>query len=351
MTASYRSRRSSCLSDTFSPYRSLRRYLLSLLLLFSTTLYADTFSFVFENDLFAGTDQHFTNGVRLEWLGDPLKEPADTFTDDYTSLLYQGVDSLPFLTLDPEKHHNAGFSVYQMMFTPKEINSTEPDYNDIPYAGHLMFSFFLFEYDDDVYDEYKMQIGIVGPASGAEAVQKWVHRVTDSEEPMGWDTQLGTQLTLGISYDHGHRVWKEDLFWGLSGDLIGNYGGQLGNFTTGLTTKADLRIGHNFPDNFNTYYPGTTSDSALLALQNKQHGFGWSVTTSLLLDALGYFYITDSDPDYNLDRTYIHSGYIISISLYYEDFVLSVTKQDRLALKENPAQTLTYGAISLIWNY
>ena len=328
----------------------MMRYLLILMFL-THLLRADTISFVFENDLFAGTDQHYTNGLRLEWLSEPLEENLSNFSNSYTNLLYKGVNTLPLFDLDSHKRHNAGMSVYQMMYTPREINTTEPNYNDIPYAGHLMFSFFLFEHDEDAYDEYKLQLGIVGPASGAEAVQKSIHELTDSTAPMGWDTQLGTHLTLGISYDHGRRLWERELFWGLHSDLIGNYGGQLGNFITALNTKIDLRIGHNFPKNFNTYFPGSISDSALLSLQNSRRGFGWSVTGSMSLDGVAYFYITDSDSRYDLDRAFFHGGYIFSFSLYYEDLVLSVTKQSRDALSNTPEHTLEYGAISLQWRY
>ena len=329
----------------------IMRYILTLILL-THLLRADTISIVFENDLFAGTDQHYTNGLRLEWLSEPLEENQSNFSNSYTNLLYKGVNTLPFFELDSHKKYNAGMSVYQMMYTPQEINTTEPNYHDIPYAGHLMFSFFLFEYDDDVYDEYKLQLGIIGPASGAEAVQKSIHKLTDSTAPMGWDTQLGTHLTLGIAYDHGHRLWEKELFWGLHSDLIGNYGGQLGNFITAFYTKVDVRIGDNYPRNFNTYFPGSISDSALLSLQNSRKGLGWSATGSMSLDSVGYFYITDSDSHYDLDRAFLHGGYIFSFSLYYEDFALSVTKQSRVAISNAPEKrTLQYGAISMQWRY
>jgi len=326
------------------------KYLL-LLLLFIHTLQADTISFVFENDLFAGTDQHYTNGLRLEWLTEPLDTNTTNFSNSYTKLLYKGVDALPLLHLDPTKKHNAGMSVYQMMYTPEEINTTEPNYDDIPYAGHLMFSFFLFEYNEDVYDEYKLQLGVIGPASGAETVQKSIHKLTDSTPPLGWYTQLETQLTLGIAYDHGRRLLEKKIFWGLQTDIIGNYGGQLGNFISGLNTKLDLRIGQNYPKNFNTYFPGSISDSALLSLQEYKQGFGWSFTGSMSLDGIAYFYITDSDPQYNLDRALFHGGYIFSASLYYQQFVLSVAKQSRVALSDKPEKSLQYGAVSLIWRY
>ena len=322
-----------------------------LLLLLLSSLHADTISFVFENDLFAGTDKHYTNGIRLEYLTEPLDQNNTSLSNSYAELLYSGIEALPLLELDTNKKHNAGISIYQMMYTPSEINTTEPNYDDIPYAGHLMFSFFLFEHNEEVYDEYKLQLGIIGPASGAEAVQKKIHELTDSTPPMGWDTQLGSRLTLGVAYDHGRRLWEKKLFWGLNSDIIGNYGAQIGNFITGANTKVDIRIGQNYPQNFNTYFPGSISDSALLSLQNPRDGFGWSFTGSASFDGIAYFYITDSDKQYNLNRAFFHGGYIFSLSIYYKKFALSVAKQTRTAISNTPEKTLQYGAISLIWRY
>jgi lipid A 3-O-deacylase len=219
-----------------TPSSSHSFYLLFACVLFLTTpLKSDTLSLLFENDLFAGTDKHYTNGVRLGWMDDPQQKDVES---GYTELMYGAVDTVPFLHLEPKKEHNAGFSIHQMMFTPQNITATEADYEDIPYTGHLAFSFFLFEYDADSYDEYKLQLGIVGPLSGAAAVQKLFHRLTHSTQPKGWDTQLGNHLTAAITYDHGSRLWQKKVGYGLSSDVIGSYGAQLGNFYSGAVVSG-----------------------------------------------------------------------------------------------------------------
>ena len=315
-------------------------------------LLSDTISIVFENDLFAQTDKHYTNGLRLGWISDPLSgDQPGSFSKEYTLFLYHVVDSLPLITLDADKKHNAGFSVHQMMFTPQDITSSTPNYNDIPYAGHLMFSSFLFEYDDTSYDEYKMQLGIVGPASGAESVQKFIHKITDSTAPQGWDTQLPNQLTAGIAYDHGDRLWEQTLWDTFSTDFIGSYGCQLNNFYTGATIRGVGRFGQNYPKNFNAYFNGTISDSALLALQYPSSGFGWSVNAGIALDAVAYFYVTDADSNYMIDRDSLLSNLLLSFSFYYKEMELSLTRQMHYSLVNGTNASLTYGAASLLWKF
>ncbi len=316
---------------------------------FVTSLHGDTLSFVFENDLFAGTDQHYTNGVRLGWLNDALPQ-QDLNNSIYTALCYQVVNALPLINLQANKNYSSGFSIYQMMFTPKDITTTEPNYQDLPYAGHLMFSFYLFEHDEEEYDEYKLQLGIVGPPSGAESVQKLIHKLTNSTAPQGWSTQLGTQLTLGIAYDHGARIWQRELWYGLSSDIVSGYGLQLGNFYTGATMRGVWRIGSNYPHNFNAYFTSTISDSAILALQEPAKGFGWSFNLGLAVDAIGYFYITDSDPMYEIDRGYFLADGLFSLAFYYDNFLLTVTRQMRYSISESE-KNLTYGAASIAWKF
>ena len=54
-----------------------------LFLLYSITLNADHFSFLFYNDTFAGTDKHFTNGMNLSWIDDSFEDVAEIKSNTY----------------------------------------------------------------------------------------------------------------------------------------------------------------------------------------------------------------------------------------------------------------------------
>ncbi|MCK5005419.1 MAG: lipid A deacylase LpxR family protein [Candidatus Aminicenantes bacterium] len=335
------------------PFSDLYALLLCLNLLFiSGLLYSDTISIAVENDFFAGTDMHYTNGIRIGWLGNPLKgSDIDDASGIYPGTIRNAVKIIPFLSLNEGKSYNVGFSVYQMMFTPEDITKTEPDYNDIPYAGHLLFSFFLFEHDEHSYSEFKFQLGIVGPASGAGTAQRTFHKLIGAITPEGWDTQLENHATFGIAYEHGIRKWEKSYKGGFSSDLIGNVGFHLGNFYSGASLGSAWRFGKNYPKNFNVYYSGIINENALLGLQRERRGFGWSVNFGLFVDVIAYLYITDAASDYNINRGYFLGRAVVSLSFYLGNFQLSVTKQFRTSLASSQGNTLSFGAVSLLWKF
>src|SRR5690606_38186904 len=117
---------------------------------------------------------------------------------------------IPLNTLDRLKNHNAGMSITQIMVTPNETSVSTPQYDDIPYAGYLMLAFYMFEWDEKSFTEYRMEVGVVGEEAGAGFAQKTVHKFIGADEPKGWDTQLGTQYTINTLFRYGEISWKQD---------------------------------------------------------------------------------------------------------------------------------------------
>ena len=97
-----------------------------------------TFSLRFENDLFNSTDRFYTNGIKLNWISPDL----DWFEDmdwikkegpaqDYVKSI---ISVLPYKD-DDSSQRNFSFSIGQMMYTPKDTNTSGLVINDRPYAG------------------------------------------------------------------------------------------------------------------------------------------------------------------------------------------------------------------------
>ena len=92
------------------------------------------------------------------------------------------------------------------MVTPEDITVKGPQFDDIPYAGHLSLSGTLWSWNADTITGFGAHIGVIGPESGAESVQKWVHKATGSDKPQGWGNQLGTDVVGGIQAAHGRKL-------------------------------------------------------------------------------------------------------------------------------------------------
>lgn len=288
--------------------------------LLASALQADQVSLQWYNDLFAKTDRHFTNGLSLSWMDDTFERKEDNESNRYSAMAYDITNAMPFTFLDTHRQHNAGISLTQIIITPADISQTQPQYDDVPYTGYLALDFYFFEWDERSFEEYRTEVGIVGPASGAAWVQTTVHKITGSETPQGWDTQLGTHLMLNVLFRHGIKSWQHRYAYGLETDWFNHVGFQAGNFLTDLFAGTMLRVGQNYINNFNVNYPYMKEEAGLLKTQKAHHGIGWSLSIGATAEGLIYSYILDEAKasGYQLElNRYSFSSYI-GTSLYIE---------------------------------
>ena len=327
--------------------------LFTLSILFSPhTIYADRMSVVFDNDaLFPGNenDGSYTNGLQIGWLGDELHSDDQNESEpQYGIFMQSAVNAIPFISLDEQKNHSAGISVRQMIFTPSDVSKSQVNYNDTPYAGALLTSLFLFEWDSYNYDEFSIKLGVVGPASGAEQMQKLGHKVGPFNDPKGWDHQLDNQLMFGIAYEYGEKTWTTHYDNGLASDWVNTLRFEVGNFITGFSCNTIWRIGENYPNGFKTYYPGMMGNSALLTEAAKSTG--WSLSAGLEADAISYFYVIDSADQYNIDRNRFSGSLIGSASLYLDNVEISLSMRYGTSMLKHHSET-KLGSIIAIWHF
>lgn len=106
---------------------------MSLLILSLTSLWSfpaseqagrGTLNFVLENDVFYDTDRNYTNGVRAAWLSAPDIAPEWAL---------RAARRFPFFPEDGTVR--ASYVIGQNMYTPQDINISNPPLDDRPYAG------------------------------------------------------------------------------------------------------------------------------------------------------------------------------------------------------------------------
>jgi len=322
-----------------------------LSLLCSITLSADQFSFLFYNDLFSGTDKHFTNGMSLSWIDDSFEDVADIGSNSYSSYVHNIVNSIPFNVTDSSKKHSAGISLSQIMVTPKDLTLSQPQYNDIPYAGYLALAFYMFEWDKESFKEFRMEFGVVGKASGAEFVQKSIHTVIGAHAPQGWDNQLGTQVTANALFRYGEISWQRSGLNTLSMDWFNHFGVQVGNFQTNAFGGTMFRVGKNYIKNFNLHYPYLKEEASMLCLDDRHNGFGWSLSAGVNGEILAYSYILDEGKNegYATDKHIINATLYSGLDLYYGVHKLTYFYQSRSPYTKESNSMESFGG--LIYSY
>ena len=278
----------------------MRSLLLSSLVLV-VNIHASQFSFLFYNDVFAGTDQHFTNGLALSYLGDTSFQDSSRTTK--------------------------GIAISQMIMTPEDISQTVAQYDDLPYAGYLTLSGFIFQWDAKSFDEYRIELGVVGNESGARALQNFIHKILDNTPAQGWDTQLGTQVTLNALYRHGEITWKSSQNY-LEMDWFNHYGIQIGNYISDVFAGSIFRIGKNYRKNFNVHYPSMKEEASLLLIE-QNHGLGWSASIGINANLLAYSYIMDEaiNQGYNFEKNNLNTNLYLGADFFYSRHKVSLFLQ------------------------
>ncbi len=196
-------------------------------------------SIVFENDLFANFDHHYTNGVRFSYLS-PLGEVP--------KVVGTSLEAVPGVEEDTTRH--VEYAIGQNIYTPSDITRDPPDPNDRPYAGWLYVSIGAIAVRDDQYDQGYLSIGVVGPAARAEQVQTFVHEVVHSDLPKGWSSQLSNEPGVVLGYQRTWRKCRECRLGRFEVEVQPHLGGALGNVYTYLNTGATVRIGLRMPDDY-----------------------------------------------------------------------------------------------------
>jgi len=298
-----------------------KRYLIPLLL--SSYLHADQFSFIFYNDFFAGTDEHFTNGLSLSWIDDTK------YFD----------------------HFYGGISINQMIFTPKDTTQSKVQYDDIPYIGYLYGSAFLFDIYEDYFFEYRAEVGMTGKNAYAKEVQNGFHQLIGNDTAKGWDTQLSTYYTYDLLLRYGEISYKKQLPYGATLDWFNHIGTQLGNFVDNIFWGSTLRVGKNYIHNFNLHYPYLKEQISQLSLGKKHSGFGYSLSLGVNADYLFYSLLIEKakDEGYKVKEYNFNGSIYMGYDLYYNRHRVTLFYQKQSPYTEDHNEMNTLGG--MLYNY
>ncbi|MGF1681526.1 lipid A deacylase LpxR family protein [Photobacterium minamisatsumaniensis] len=221
---------------------------------------AGSISFTMDNDGIVGTDQNYTNGIFLEF-----NSAATPMLDVLGPTPIKQIASVLPFSSSTQKGWNFRFG--QQMWTPEDIEATEPLADERPYAGLLFFETGIYQYSPSIADKYSVMIGLVGPNAMAEKSQKFIHSIVGSDEPMGWDYQIDNQVVFNLGYE-GHRlVTRQRAFLMDEYDVSGIGRINVGNYQSEVAVGGAFRWGNSLSGNFGTtgFTPGKFVDISVLS--------------------------------------------------------------------------------------
>jgi len=313
-----------------------------------------TFSLYFENDLFADSDQHYTNGIKLSWISPDLTRYRDSGKLPAWSQPY--IDLLPFIH-EPGLQRNITLSVGQNIYTPQDISRKDLIRDDRPYAGWLYFGAAFHNKNPRRLDSMEVQLGLVGPLSFAEQAQTLVHELRGFAKPEGWSHQLKTEPGIALVYE---RKWRTVLppRHGLGFDLISHAGGALGNIQTYANAGLEARIGWNLPADFGNSLirPGGDTNAPVDASdpRRRRHGFGFHLFASVDGRAVARDIFLDGNTfasSHRVDKRNLVADLAAGASLIAGRFKLSFAKVLRTREFRGQAANHRFGSVTLSYTY
>ena len=199
----------------------------------------------FSNDLFGGSDRHFTHGTRFSALS-----PDDTVPD----FIERAAKALPLFPQDGKLR--VTYSLGQEIFTPEDIEQRSLIEDDRPYAGWTYLGVGLVSENGDRLDNLELNVGMIGPASLADKTQTEYHKLIGVTVPEGWDNQLHNEPGVVLYYERkwrnllGVKLTDLPVLNNLGVDVTPHVGGALGNVYTYAAGGLTLRLGEDLPDDY-----------------------------------------------------------------------------------------------------
>ena len=180
----------------------------------------------FENDFWEKTDRYFTNGINFY------------HTDQFYSKSPINFLFIPF-GKPGEGVQEYGIGVIHNMYTPSNVKDLTFQAGDRPFASYLV----LEEYKIWINPEKKFrirsefQLGLIGSYAFGEEVQNFVHKITPSKAPLGWDKQVDNDLVVNynLHFSKGQVVTR-NFEWILNGGL--QLGTLYSNYSLGMGFRA-----------------------------------------------------------------------------------------------------------------
>lgn len=295
------------------------------------------FSFYLVNDLFAGTDRYYTNGVKLAWIS-----PDSLYELDGQTL-----------------RKSFSFFIGQNIYTPDNITRRDLNKEDRPYAGISYIGAGFYIKHHRYLDTLECILGIVGPHSYAEQVQKIIHKIFGADWPNGWQNQLKDEFVLELICDRRWKVMPATASKGFGYDVVAHAGGGLGTVITASNIGVEARVGWNIPDDFGSFLTSPGGESTTFferhdASSSSREKFGFHLFASLETHVVLRNIFLDGNTfrmSHRVDKNPVVWDVVLGVALRVGRFKISYAYLYRSKQFKTQKRNQIFGALNLFFSY
>ncbi len=148
--------------------------------------YKEAYTIRYENDLFAGTDRYYSQGIFLQY--------------DHLDINLKWLNKFFFRVPDMQRGLQTGIA--QKVYTPSSITSDSLLLGDRPYAATYGYTArFTSRSKSKNYSlSWSLNTGWIGKPAFGKETQTAIHRWTNNNKPRGWQHQLNNGLHVNLSF-------------------------------------------------------------------------------------------------------------------------------------------------------
>lgn len=193
-----------------------------------------TWRVMWANDAFFGSDNQFSNGFgAAAHSGIATSLDATRGTPAFGKVLARW-----FLPSRSDLLYREGWTVGHNLQTPDDIKERDLILTDVPYVSMIGWTNSHIAFNNRELTGFQTLVGWVGDITLGEEIQSTAHKVSNANDPKGWDNQLANEPLFNVYYMKKRKVFENGWM-----DAAVNLDGAAGNMFTYAQTALELRFG------------------------------------------------------------------------------------------------------------
>ncbi|MFQ3786751.1 lipid A deacylase LpxR family protein [Halomonas sp. A29] len=297
-----------------------------------------------DNDgMFSSDDDNYTAGAELLW--------TQAAAPDHWSQRIAG--GLPNGWLD--RVDALSYHLSYRMYTPVEVERRDLIEDDRPYAGLVLGGLSLYgrqpmQNDWQREEALQFDVGVVGPVTSADSIQREVHRFVNAQRPRGWSHQLGNEPILNASYRR--HWWHRQSLGRLEMQHGPGLSASLGNLIVQAGAGYGLRLGQGLDNAMG--WPSLGAEQGGYRHVPMSPGSGWHVFAALQGRYVAHNLLLDGNTvrdSHSVDRRELVGDAVLGLALTWEKWQVSVAHVWRSKEFEEQESSTVHGALSMSYRF